>query len=100
MTHKGQAFELAFKHRELESGPKVYRACDALQQTISRLYRQAGIKAGSSHSGRRSLAARVLAATGDVETVQTILGHQHLDHSKPYLTVNQETIRRAFELAL
>lgn len=68
MTHKGQAFELAFKRRELESGPEVYRACDALQQTISRLYRQAGIKLGSSHSGRRSLAARVLAATGDVET--------------------------------
>jgi integrase/recombinase XerD len=81
MTHKGQAFELAFKRRELE----MYRACDALRQTISRLYRQAGIKFGSSHSGRRSLAARVLAATGDVETVQAILGHQHLDHSKPYL---------------
>lgn len=100
MTHKGQAFELAFKHRELKSGPEVYRACDALQQTISRLYRQAGIKAGSSHSGRRSLAARVLAATGDVGTVQTILGHQHLDHCKPYLTVDLATIRRAFELAL
>lgn len=81
MTHKGQAFELAFKRRELESGPEVYRACDALQQTISRLYRQAGIKLGSSHSGRRSLAARVLAATGDVETVQMILGHKHLDRN-------------------
>lgn len=67
---------------------RVYQACDALQQTISRLYRQAGIKLGSSHSGRRLLAARVLAATGDVETVQTILGHQHLNHSKPYLTVD------------
>lgn len=100
MTHKGEAFELAFKHRDVESGPEVYRACDALQQTISRLYRQAGIKAGSSHSGRRSLAARVLAGAGDVETVQTILGHQHLDHSKPYLTVDQEIIRRAFELTL
>lgn len=100
LTHKGQAFELAFKHRELLGGPEVYRACDALQQTISRLYRQAGIKLGSSHSGRRSLAARVLAATGDVETVQMILGHQHLDHSKPYLSVDQETIRRAFELAI
>lgn len=100
MTHKGQAFELAFKRRKLANGPEVYRACDALQQTISRLYRQAGIKQGSSHSGRRSLAARVLAATGDVETVQTILGHQHLDHSKPYLSVNQGTIRRAFEVAL
>ena len=38
MTHKGEAFQLAFKRRELESGPEVYRACDALQQTISRLY--------------------------------------------------------------
>nr|WP_232103984.1 tyrosine-type recombinase/integrase [Pseudomonas carnis] len=82
------------------SGPVAYRACDALQQTITRLYRQAGIKQGSSHSGRRSLAAKVLAATGDVETVQTILGHAKLDHSKPYLTVDMQEVRRAFELAL
>ena len=100
MTHKGQAFELAFKHRQLDSGPEVYRACDSLQQTISRLYRQAGIKQGSSHSGRRSLAAKVLAATGDVEIVQTMLGHACLDHSKPYLTVDMQAVRRAFELAL
>jgi integrase/recombinase XerD len=84
----------------LDSGPETYRACDSLQQTISRLYRQAGIKLGSSHSGRRTLAAKVLAATGDVETVQAILGHAQLDHSKLYLTVNPEIIRRAFELAL
>lgn len=43
-THKGRAFELAFKHRQLDSGLEVCRACDSLQQTISRLYRQAGIK--------------------------------------------------------
>lgn len=100
LTHKGQAFELAFKPRMLESGLEVYRACDALQQTFSRIYRQAGIKHGSSHSGRRTLAATVLAATGDVDTVQTILGHSKLDHAKPYLSVRQETIRRAFEVAL
>jgi len=41
-----------------------------------------------------------LAATGDVETGQTILGHYCLDHSKPYLNVDQVVIRRAFELAL
>jgi len=100
LSHKGQAFELAFKHRQLACGPVAYRACDALQQTFTRLYRQAGIKQGSSHSGRRSLAAKVLAATGDVETVQTILGHACLDHSKPYLSVDQVVIRRAFEMAL
>ena len=100
LSHKGQAFELAFKHRQLDSGPEVYRACDSLQQAISRLYRQAGIKRGSSHSGRRSLAAKVLAATGDVETVQMILGHSELDHTKPYLSVDSAVIRRAFEIAL
>lgn len=42
----------------------------------------------------------MLAATGDVDTVQAILGHQCLDHSKPYLAVDQETIRQAYELAL
>lgn len=83
MTRKGQAFELVFKHRQLDSGPEVYRACDSLLQTVSRFYRQAGIKQGASHSGRRSLAAKVLVATGDVEIVQTILGHACLDHSKP-----------------
>lgn len=100
LTHKGQSFELAIKKRLLDSGPKEYWACDSLQQTFSRLYRQAGIKLGSSHSGRRTLAARVLAATGDIEAVQAILGHSELDHTKPYLTVDQSTIRRAFELAL
>lgn len=100
LTHKGRSFEMAVKRRVLDSGIKEYRACDALQQAISRLYRQAGIKQGSSHSGRRTLAARVLAGTGDVEVVQAILGHQELDHSKPYLSVDPETIRRAFELAL
>lgn len=100
MTHKGQAFELAFNNRQLDSGQVVCRACDALQQTTTRLYRQAGIKQRSSHSGRRSLAAKVLAATVDVETVQTILGHVSHDHSKPYLTVDMAVIQRAFELAL
>lgn len=57
-THTGRGFELVFKHRELDNGPEVYRACDSLHQTIIRLYRQAGIKQGSSHSGRRSLAAK------------------------------------------
>nr|WP_081026686.1 tyrosine-type recombinase/integrase [Pseudomonas amygdali] len=100
LSHKGEAFELAFRHRMLDSGPEVYRCCDTLQQTFSRLYRQAGVKGGSSHSGRRTLAAKVLAATGDVEMVQMLLGHACLSHTKPYLTVDQGTLRRAFELAL
>lgn len=100
MTHKGQAFELAFKHRQLDSGPEVYRACDSCNRRSAGSTGRAVSSRVHPHSGRRSLAAKVLAATGDVETVQTILGHAQLDHTKPYLSVDQATIRRAFEVAL
>ncbi len=70
LTHRGRAFELARKVRQLNTGPVECRCCDALQQLMSRLYRQAGIKGGSSHLGRRTLAAKVLANTGRIEVVQ------------------------------
>ncbi len=82
MTPKSQAFELAFKHHDLESGPEVYHAWNAPQQTITRLFRQAGIKPGSSHSGRRSLAVRVIAATGDLGRFRPSWATR-LEHSIP-----------------
>lgn len=100
LTHKGRAFELARKNRYLTTGPVEYRCCDALQQLMSRLYRQAGIRGGSSHSGRRTLAAKVLAKTGQIEVVQLLLGHAEPDHVWPYLDVRVDVIRQAFELAL
>lgn len=99
LTHKGRAFELTRKVRQLHGGPVEYRCCDALQQMISRLYRQAGIKGGSSHSGRRTLAAKVLAKTGQIEVVQLLLGHAEPDHVWPYLDVREEVIGVAFEVA-
>ena len=64
------------KRRVLETGEeKAYRACDSLQAHVSKLYQRAGIKGGSSHSGRRTFASKVLATTGDMETVAQLLGH-------------------------
>lgn len=100
LTHKGRAFELARKVRQLQGGPVEYRCCDALQQLMSRLYRQAGIKGGSSHSGRRTLAAKVLANTGKIEVVQLLLGHADPDHVWPYLDIDPAVIRMAFKGAL
>lgn len=79
----------------------VWERCDALQQTMSRLCRQAGVKLGSSHSGRRTL-ARMLAATGNGQR-EDWAGRPwppKLDHTKPYLTIDQATIRNAFALVL
>ena len=63
------------KRRVLETGEeKAYRASDSLQAHVAKLYQRAGIKGGSSHSGRRSCADKVLATTGDLETVALLLG--------------------------
>jgi hypothetical protein len=69
LTHKGYKFHLNTKRRASFAGERVdYLACDSLQSHITKLYRDAGIKGGSSHSGRRTMAPRLI-AQGQSETV-------------------------------
>ncbi|MDM5182182.1 tyrosine-type recombinase/integrase, partial [Massilia sp. DJPM01] len=67
----------------------------ALQAHVTKLYRDAGIK-GSSHSGMRTMASRLLDQGHSLETIQLMLGHADIDHVDPYLQVSKETLRRAF----
>jgi integrase/recombinase XerD len=74
LTFKGYRFSMNVKRRASYAGGQVdYAACDALQSHVSKLYRNAGIKGGSSHSGRRSTASRLLAQGHGLETIQLIL---------------------------
>ena len=76
ITRKGTKFELNTKRRTLETGERrEYLAADSLQSYITRLYAKAGIKGGSSHSGRRTFATRLYAQTHDMDVVQQLLGH-------------------------
>lgn len=68
---RGAGLSQNTKRRTLDSGERRdYKACDSLQSHVTTLYKRAGIK-GSSHSGRRGFASKVLAATGDMDTVAT-----------------------------
>lgn len=81
------------KRRVLETGEqRDYKACDGLQAHVTKLYQRAGIKGGSSHSGRRTFAGKVLATTGDMETVAQLLGHTSIDCSQRYVDVDQATL--------
>ena len=64
------------------------------------MYQRAGIKGGSSHSGRRTFAGKVLAMTGDMETVAQLLGHTSIDCSQRYVDVDQTTLKAMFAEAL
>jgi site-specific recombinase XerD len=101
MTRRGGAFELTKKPRLLESGQvEDYWACDALQAHVTGLYRAAGLRECSSHTGRRTFANRLLAKGHDVETVQQLLGHASLDHTDAYLDVDKAVLEEMFTTAL
>lgn len=101
LTHKGSKFYMNAKRRINQAGEQVdYMACDSLQAHITKLYRDAGIKLGSSHSGRRTFASGLLANGHSLETVQLLLGHSELDHVMPYLEVSQHKLRQMFEEVL
>jgi integrase/recombinase XerC len=89
------------KRRVLRDGTrKEYFACDALQARLTVLYHRAGIL-GSSHSGRRSFATRILAKTGSLEVVATLLGHASADDvSSRYCDIDPRVLQDMFATAI
>ncbi len=96
-SSRGDGMSQNTKRRVLETGEqRDYKACDSLQAHVTKLYQRAGIKGGSSHSGRRSFASKVLATTGDMETVAQLLGHASIDCSQRYVDVDQGVLQAMF----
>lgn len=97
ISRRGGAYSLNTKRRTLLDGERRdYKAADSLQVHVTRLYKRAGIKGGSSHSGRRTMAKSVLEQTGDMLTVALLLGHTSIDDSARYVDVDRQVLRRAF----
>lgn len=97
LSRKGYPYSLNLKVRTSASGDQVdYWAADSLQAYVTKLYRDAGLKGASSHSGRRSFATRLIDRGADVETVSLLLGH-HLDDSMRYIEPSPTVMRRACE---
>jgi site-specific recombinase XerD len=97
LNSKGFKYFMNTKRRINEAGEQGnYLACDSLQAHVTDLYKKAGIKGGSSHSGRRTMASRLLAQDVEVETIQLMLGHVNLDDCDRYMEIDKRKIRRAF----
>lgn len=76
LSLKGEKFYLNTKRRKNMDGEQVdYLACDSLQLRVTNLYKNADIAGGSSHSGRRTLGANLIAEGVDIQDIATLLGH-------------------------
>lgn len=100
-SSRGSGMSQNTTRRILETGEhRAYMACDSLQSHLTRLYKKAGVKGGSSHSGRRTFASKVLATTGDMDTVAVLLGHSSIDCSQRNVDVDPARLKDMFENAI
>jgi site-specific recombinase XerC len=100
-SSRGQGMSQNTKRRVLTDGERRdYKACDSLQAHLTMLYSKAGIKGGSSHSGRRSFAGKILKESGSMELVAILLGHDELDVGARYVDIDKNIIRAIFENAV
>lgn len=98
---KGKSWrKLAFnpkKYPDAEGNVKTTMVCGSLENLVRELIKRAGVEAGSSHSGRRSLASWMDRRGYDLKSIQTVLGHATPDMTLVYIEAWQKRIDVAFK---
>lgn len=67
-------------------------SANTMQRMIGNIYKNAGVK-GSSHSGRRSFATRLIRKNVDIYSVQQLLGHSSINTTQEYFTSDPELLK-------
>lgn len=67
---------------------------NTLQRMVKNLYRKAGVE-GSSHSGRRSFATRLITAGVDIYRVKTLMGHASIQTTQRYFDTSDDLLEEA-----
>jgi len=98
-TNKLRPIYIVVKQQRGEGG-KQTMVCSSLENTIRELIKSAGIQAGSSHSGRRSLANLMDRENFDLLLVQRVLRHSDPEMTLSYIDPWQKRIEKAFDYIL
>jgi integrase/recombinase XerD len=73
-------------------------SANTLCQLINSIYREAGIKGATSHSGRRGFITALANHSVGIKTIMELAGHRQLSTTQRYVEVTPEQKRMAVEL--
>ncbi len=76
----------------------TFFSANTLCQLFGELYRKAGIKGASSHSGRRGFITKLAHSGISSKVIMELAGHKHLSTTQRYIEVNDEMKRAAVEV--
>ncbi len=71
-----------------------------LQKRFEHLYRMAGIRGASSHSGRRTYATRLIEEGADIKAISTVMGHSSVAMTAQYIQNNPTRLKKISGMAL
>lgn len=71
---------------------------NTLAQHFHYLYKRAGVRGASSHSGRKTFLTSLASQGVSVFVLAALAGHKCIATTQKYITVNDDTKRRAVEL--
>jgi integrase/recombinase XerD len=73
-------------------------SANSMQRLVAICYGRANVR-GSSHSGRRSYATRLIENGADIYTVKELLGHSSIVTTQAYFTTSPERLKRFAAMA-
>ncbi len=73
-------------------------SANTLYQTLSVIYRRAGLDGATSHSGRRSFITTLASKGVGVRVLASLAGHRSIATTQAYIDVNDDMKRKAVEL--
>ena len=81
-----------------QRGQRCAFSANTLAQHFYWLYKRAGVKGASSHSGRKTFLTSLAAQGVSVFVLASLAGHRNISTTQRYITVNDDVKRRAVEL--
>jgi len=99
LSKKGSWRKFAFnvKRYKTKDGVKEILVCSSLENLIRGILKGAGIRGGSSHSGRRTLATWLDRKGCDLELIRYILNHEDPEMTIEYIDPDEKRILEAYK---
>jgi len=100
-NNRGRKYALSDKKRIMVDGSiNIYKACDALQDLLTKVYKRCGLHNCSSHSGRKSLATNAAEKGVPLDVIARMLGHDDPEMSLHYIDIRQKQLEQCYEVVI
>lgn len=100
-NNRGRPYALSDKKRIMADGSiNTYKACDSLQELLTKIYKRCGLHDCSSHSGRKSYATNAAEAGVPLEVIARGMRHKDPEMTLLYIDMREKQLEKCYEVVI